>query len=66
MTTTNSYLRGQKAYSDGLYPKDNPYGPTMNPGNRKEWLRGWKDALINDPLMDQDEKQELMKRVRES
>lgn len=64
--TKNPYREGQEAYQAGLMPDANPYGPSINLADRKEWLRGFKTALLNDPLLDKDERHEIMAKLKKS
>lgn len=52
-----AYNKGRIAYSAGKEPSDNPYVQEIN---RREWTRGWRDAVRNDPLLDQDERRVLL------
>jgi ribosome modulation factor len=62
--TAKAFERGRAAYSTGKAFCDNPYTheTTIQSANHWAWSEGWKTALKNDPLIDHDERDELLHR----
>jgi ribosome modulation factor len=61
-----AYPRGRNAYLAGKPTSKNPYhhGTSFQSANYREWLCGWREACKADPLLDDDERADLLLQSR--
>lgn len=55
MNESAAYHMGRNDYSAGKAMSDNHF-KVLSKDNYRDWVQGWKDAVMADPLLDADEK----------
>lgn len=60
--TQHAFDKGRKAYIAGKPAQSNPYTheTLIQSANFRAWAHGWRTAVENDPLLDRDEKDQLI------